>query len=182
MAAWNGMMSKSSGFGVGGSSEVFEEEKEVWGVVQERSYSNSAQKSYSSGSSSAWRPSTAPRSIPRANNNTPSTHEAKVVQKSAPLNIHDWSKIYGKSSSDVKINGSWVTNEDDHDGIDGNVHFNGEEEDDDDMVPPHEWMARKLARSQISSFSVCEGIGRTLKGRDLNNVRNTILTKTGFLE
>ncbi|KAM5588722.1 hypothetical protein ABKV19_006937 [Rosa sericea] len=182
MADWNGMASKSNGFGVGGSSEEFEEE-EVWGVVKERNYSNSTQGSYSSGSSSAWRLSTAPRTIPRANNNSPSTHEAKVVQKSAPLNIPDWSKIYGKSSGAAKINGSWVNNEDDHD---GHVNFNGDDDDDDDddddMVPPHEWMARKLARSQISSFSVCEGIGRTLKGRDLSKVRNAILTKTGFLE
>lgn len=181
MADWNGMVSKSSGFG-GGSSEDFEEE-DVWGVVKERKYSK--QEVYSSGSSSAWSLPTAPRTIPRANNNTPSTHEAKVVQKSAPLNIPDWSKIYGKSTGAARINGSWVNNEDD----DGYVNFNVDDDDDNDddndddgMVPPHEWMARKLARSQISSFSVCEGIGRTLKGRDLSKVRNAILTKTGFLE
>ncbi|KAI3810049.1 hypothetical protein L1987_19656 [Smallanthus sonchifolius] len=57
--------------------------------------------------------------------------------------------------------------------------------DDDDhgnMMPPHEWIAQKLARNQISSFSVCEGAGRTLNGRDLSRVRNAVLTKTGFLE
>ncbi|CAN4097183.1 unnamed protein product [Withania somnifera] len=49
-------------------------------------------------------------------------------------------------------------------------------------MPPHEWLAKRLGRRQISSFSVCEGVGRTLKGRDLSRVRNAILTKTGFLE
>ncbi|KAE8646053.1 hypothetical protein Csa_016442 [Cucumis sativus] len=49
-------------------------------------------------------------------------------------------------------------------------------------VPPHELIAKRLARAQISSFSVFEGAGRTLKGRDLSKVRNAVLTKTGFLE
>ncbi|KAL9316653.1 hypothetical protein ACSQ67_017654 [Phaseolus vulgaris] len=49
-------------------------------------------------------------------------------------------------------------------------------------LPPHEFIARRLARSQISSFSVLEGAGRTLKGRDLSKVRNAVLSKTGFLE
>lgn len=51
-----------------------------------------------------------------------------------------------------------------------------------EMIPPHEWIARRLARSHISSSSVCEGAGRTLKGRDLSRVRNAVLAKTGFLE
>ncbi|KAK1280668.1 hypothetical protein QJS04_geneDACA018248 [Acorus gramineus] len=41
---------------------------------------------------------------------------------------------------------------------------------------------KKGARNQISSFSVCEGVGRTLKGRDLSKVRNAVLIRTGFLE
>ncbi|PPD74089.1 hypothetical protein GOBAR_DD28980 [Gossypium barbadense] len=36
----------------------------------------------------------------------------------------------------------------------------------------------RLARNQISSFSVFEGVGRKLKGRDLKKVRNAVLTKT----
>ncbi|KAI3716551.1 hypothetical protein L1987_67504 [Smallanthus sonchifolius] len=52
--------------------------------------------------------------------------------------------------------------------------FNYSDDDDDDyhvdgnMMPPHEWIAQKLTRNQISSFSVCEDAGRTLKGRDLS--------------
>ncbi|KAJ0575063.1 putative senescence regulator S40 [Helianthus annuus] len=54
------------------------------------------------------------------------------------------------------------------------------EDDDGDMVPPHEYIARRLA---TSSISMCEeGVRRTLKGRDLNKLRNAIWTKTGFLE
>ncbi|XP_039140065.1 uncharacterized protein LOC120277334 [Dioscorea cayenensis subsp. rotundata] len=79
-------------------------------------------------------------------------------QSSAPVNIPDWSKNSGAKKDE------------------------DEGEDEDCKVPPHEWIAKKLARSQISSFSVCEGVGRTLKGRDLSKVRNAVLTRTGFLE
>ena len=33
-----------------------------------------------------------------------------------------------------------------------------------------------------ASFSVLEGAGRTLKGRDLSKVRNVVLPKIGFLK
>lgn len=177
MADWKGMMGKSSGFG--DDHEEFEEE-DVWSFIKEREDSTSkimrkprGREYYSSGSSSAWRLPSAPRMIPRVYP-TPTTQEAcRVVQQSsAPVDIPDWSKIYGKTSAQILDSsspaGSFVDDDDDN--------------DDGDMVPPHEWIARKLARSQISSFSVCEGIGRTLKGRDLSKVRNAILTKTGFLE
>ncbi|KAK8519869.1 hypothetical protein V6N13_031653 [Hibiscus sabdariffa] len=78
-----------------------------------------------------------------------------VKQQSAPVTIPDWSNA--------------CTIDDDDDEY--NTKF-----------PPHEIIARRLARSQISSFSVLEGIGRKLKGRDLRKVRNAVLTKTGFLE
>ncbi|XP_074287517.1 protein S40-4-like [Silene latifolia] len=48
--------------------------------------------------------------------------------------------------------------------------------DDGEWVPPHEY----LARTRNASFSMQEGIGRTLKGRDLSRVRNAIWEKTGF--
>ncbi|GAY35187.1 hypothetical protein CUMW_014850, partial [Citrus unshiu] len=70
--------------------------------------------------------------------------------------------------------------------LNGDYHGYYDDDDDEDdgenRVPPHEWLAKKLARNQISSSSVCEGVGRTLKGRDLSKVRNAILTKTGFLD
>ncbi|KAM1793328.1 hypothetical protein ACFX12_037078 [Malus domestica] len=172
MTDWSGMMSKPSGFGGGRSNEDFEEE-DVWSFLKSHNNNSpvaaaaSFSSSPSSSSASAWRLPTALRTIPSANSNPPAVHE---VQKSAPVAIPDWSKIYGKSA---KI-GSWVHHHDDGDvyGVNGDGNGDGGDNDDggddDGMVPPHEWVARKLARSQISSFSVCEGIGRTLKGRDLS--------------
>lgn len=52
-----------------------------------------------------------------------------------------------------------------------------EEEDEEEMVPPHVI----VARSHVT-FSVFEGVGRTLKGRDLRRVRNAVLQKTGFID
>ncbi|XP_019086514.1 PREDICTED: uncharacterized protein LOC104720202 [Camelina sativa] len=88
-------------------------------------------------------------------------------QSSAPMNIPDWPKLYGypKKNTNSHLH-SWGT----------------EDDDEGSMVPPHELVARRLARTQISSFSMCEGIGRTLKGRDLSKTRNAVLTRTGFLE
>ncbi|XVE96709.1 hypothetical protein REPUB_Repub02eG0246300 [Reevesia pubescens] len=86
---------------------------------------------------------------------------------SLPVNIPDWSKIlkaeyreHGKSDEDVDDG----VDDDDDDG------------DRDGRVPPHEYLARRRG----ASFSVHEGIGRTLKGRDLRRVRNAVWKKTGF--
>ncbi|XP_042510748.1 uncharacterized protein LOC122086106 [Macadamia integrifolia] len=60
-----------------------------------------------------------------------------------------------------------------------------DEDDDkgeDEMLPPHEIVARGSARSSMTTFSVLEGVGRTLKGRDLRQVRNAVWRKTGFLD
>ncbi|PKU80679.1 uncharacterized protein LOC110095327 [Dendrobium catenatum] len=53
--------------------------------------------------------------------------------------------------------------------------------DGEGMLPPHEMVARRWAREKIAC-SVCTGQGRTLKGRDLRHVRNSVLRLTGFLE
>jgi hypothetical protein len=55
-----------------------------------------------------------------------------------------------------------------------------EEEDgqrDGEVEPPHVLLARRRA-----AFSVCSGQGRTLKGRDLTRVRDSVLRMTGFIE
>lgn len=83
---------------------------------------------------------------------------------SLPVNIPDWSKIL---RDEYKVDEKWSFDGGDNGGDNGN----GEE-----WVPPHEY----LARTRMASFSVHEGIGRTLKGRDLNKVRNAIWEKTGF--
>ena len=46
-----------------------------------------------------------------------------------------------------------------------------------EVEPPHVLMARRRA-----AFSVCSGQGRTLKGRDLTRVRDSVLRMTGFIE
>lgn len=152
-----------------------EEEIEAWSFNPKRGEEKEASSISSSSSSSVWRmQSSAPKMIPKAK--TAENQEPKTVKRSsAPLDIPDWSKIYGRNGH----MGSWM--DDEYGMVDGAARYD-DDDDGDVMVPPHEWIARKLARSQISSFSVCEGIGRTLKGRDLSKVRNAILTKTGFLE
>ncbi|XP_022766147.1 uncharacterized protein LOC111311035 [Durio zibethinus] len=94
------------------------------------------------------------------------TSHMALASASLPVNIPDWSKIlkaeyreHGKSDEDVDD-----ADDDDDDG------------DRDGRVPPHEYLAMRRG----ASFSVHEGIGRTLKGRDLRRVRNAVWKKTGF--
>lgn len=59
----------------------------------------------------------------------------------------------------------------------------GEEEEEDNnglILPPHEVAASR--QSPMLACSVLEGAGRTLKGRDLRQVRNAIWRKTGFID
>ncbi|KAL5990655.1 hypothetical protein ACLOJK_011558 [Asimina triloba] len=80
---------------------------------------------------------------------------------SLPMSIPDWSKIMGESKRGEIMGGDCSDEE-------------------DARIPPHEFLAKQYERTRIASFSVHEGIGRTLKGRDLSRVRNTIWEKTGF--
>ncbi|KAL7612326.1 hypothetical protein Lser_V15G08411 [Lactuca serriola] len=102
-------------------------------------------------------------------------HQRKVpmeTAKSLPVNVPDWSKIlrdeykhddHGRRENDY-----------DHDHVGFDV--DDDDDEDDERLPPHEY----LARTRIASFSVHEGLGRTLKGRDLSRVRNAIWKQTGF--
>jgi len=68
----------------------------------------------------------------------------------------------------------------------------GDGDDDDEelfrgdaaMLPPHEMVARASAggAGPAAPFSMLEGAGRTLKGRDLRRVRDAVLRQTGFLD
>ena len=63
--------------------------------------------------------------------------------------------------------------------------FNADDIDDGaegEMLPPHEIVARGSEHSPGLSCSVLEGVGRTLKGRDLRQVRNAVWRQTGFLD
>lgn len=62
------------------------------------------------------------------------------------------------------------------------VDIDDDDDADDEMLPPHEIVARGSARSPKTTFSVLEGAGRTLKGRDLRQVRNAVFRQTGFID
>ncbi|OAY83431.1 uncharacterized protein LOC109715519 [Ananas comosus] len=86
---------------------------------------------------------------------------------SLPVNIPDWSKILGGEYKGKEWSEAEAEEEE------------KEEERGEDtagMVPPHVW----VWRNRPASCSVREGLGRTLKGRDLNRVRNAIWAKIGF--
>ncbi|XP_074276243.1 protein S40-4 [Silene latifolia] len=87
---------------------------------------------------------------------------------SVPVNVPDWSKILREEYKD-KLSAGNIDSAGDYD---GGVDVGG----DDEWVPPHEY----LSKTRNASFSMQEGVGRTLKGRDLSRVRNAIWEKTGF--
>ncbi|KAI3768978.1 hypothetical protein L6452_00074 [Arctium lappa] len=179
----------SSGWSSMVGNEEFQE-TDIWSVLNERK-GNFDSKFKGSSSSRAISFPSAARMIPRSSTTTTTNNNNSNLevpqQQSAPVTIPDWSKIYGNKSKRSSQNSAWLDygdDDDDDDGHDGRLNWDSDDDDDDNgnMMPPHEWIAQKLARSQISSFSVCEGAGRTLKGRDLSRVRNAVLTRTGFLE
>uniref|UniRef100_A0A0V0HJB4 Putative ovule protein n=2 Tax=Solanum chacoense TaxID=4108 RepID=A0A0V0HJB4_SOLCH len=90
---------------------------------------------------------------------TPSTRVAHMAT-SAPVNVPDWSKVYRVNSVESL--------HDLDDGVDDH---------DSEMVPPHEYIARSR---NSNARSVFEGVGRTLKGRDLSRVRDAVWSQTGF--
>uniref|UniRef100_A0A5B7B8A0 Senescence regulator S40 n=1 Tax=Davidia involucrata TaxID=16924 RepID=A0A5B7B8A0_DAVIN len=83
--------------------------------------------------------------------------------RSAPVNVPIWPKKIG----DFGV---------------GELGYIDEVDDEleEEMVPPHVIVAR--SQSQVMTFSVFEGVGRTLKGRDLRRVRNAVFRKTGFID
>ncbi|KAL7214025.1 hypothetical protein ACSBR1_026448 [Camellia fascicularis] len=84
--------------------------------------------------------------------------------QSAPVNVPVWPKRVGEFGVSNLGNFDEADEED--------------EEAEEGMVPPHVI----VARSHVTTFSVFEGVGRTLKGRDLRRVRNAVFQKTGFLD
>jgi Senescence regulator len=84
---------------------------------------------------------------------------------SAPVNVPDWTSLVqagpdqlaGRTGCYREVEREW-------------------KEDDAEWVPPHEWAQ---ARGGTTS-SVLEGVGRTLKGRDMSRVRDAVWNQTGF--
>ncbi|KAI7757831.1 hypothetical protein M8C21_019278 [Ambrosia artemisiifolia] len=97
--------------------------------------------------------------------NKPLPVQATVNRRevTAPVDVPDWSMILKE-----EINRTAGSQGND---IDGDLYSGS-----GDLIPPHEY----LARGRIASFSVQEGFGRTLKGRDLSRVRNAVWKKIGF--
>lgn len=96
-----------------------------------------------------------------------------TAPSSLPVSIPDWSKILREEYRDITRR---------PDGLDNDLDDDEQEDEDDTRLPPHEFLARQMARKRIGSFSVHEGVGRTLKGRDLSRVRNAVWAQTGFLD
>ncbi|CAI9114910.1 OLC1v1015733C1 [Oldenlandia corymbosa var. corymbosa] len=102
---------------------------------------------------------------------------------SVPIDIPDWVKMlmrwnhHGRNSTVDGIQGT-------NDNANYNDLVDDNENTDEELLPPHELIARRYApgNSRVVASSMFHGVGRTLKGRDLRDVRNAILTSTGFLE
>ncbi|KAG0473231.1 hypothetical protein HPP92_015088 [Vanilla planifolia] len=87
----------------------------------------------------------------------------KVFHQSAPVNVTAWPRGRQQLARASLFD----------------VEERAEEDDaEEEMLPPH----LIVARSQEMTFSVFEGVGRTLKGRDLRRVRNAVFQRTGFLD
>ncbi|XP_062088493.1 protein S40-5-like [Humulus lupulus] len=100
----------------------------------------------------------------RGNDGLSSSPRGHQLATSLPVNVPDWSKILRVDSVD-------------------SLHEldDGMEDCESEMVPPHEYLAREYAYSRKpAATSVFEGVGRTLKGRDMSRVRDAVWRQTGF--
>lgn len=88
-----------------------------------------------------------------------------VVAASAPVNVPDWNRFRHQESVEAasESENEW-----------GSTN-NG---DAGEVVPPHLYLARTHGTGVASS--VFEGVGRTLKGRDMRRVRDAVWSQTGF--
>ncbi|PHT53415.1 hypothetical protein CQW23_07877 [Capsicum baccatum] len=94
----------------------------------------------------------------RSENSNPNSFPK--FHQSAPVNVPVWQKKNGPVG-----------------GLDRFDEVEADELENEEMVPPH----MMVAQSHVT-FSVFEGVGRTLKGRDLRRVRNAVFQKTGFID
>ncbi|GAB4830870.1 hypothetical protein Ancab_004897 [Ancistrocladus abbreviatus] len=91
---------------------------------------------------------------------TPRRHQ---MATSAPMDVPDWNRI-------LRVN-SVESLQDSDDGFD--------DHDCEIMDPPHEYLARSR---KMAAASVFEGVGRTLKGRDMSRLRDSVWSQTGLLD
>ncbi|KAJ4745501.1 hypothetical protein LUZ62_079906 [Rhynchospora pubera] len=93
------------------------------------------------------------------------TDRRRVVAASAPVNVPDWTRFRQEEPVEP-------VNESENEWGSTNNGENGE------WIPPHVYLARAHANGVASS--VFEGVGRTLKGRDMSRVRDAVWNQTGF--
>ena len=95
------------------------------------------------------------------NQDSVASPRGRHVAASAPVNAPDWSKIY-------RVNSVESCNDLEY----------GTDDQESEIVPPHEYLAREYRK--MAENSVFEGVGRTLKGRDMSRVRDAVWSQTGF--
>lgn len=90
-------------------------------------------------------------------------HQQRPAAASAPVSIPAWPTILRDDPSSESLREPAA------------------ELDDGEWMPPHEYLAREnISGDNMVATSVFEGVGRKLKGRDLDRVRNTVWRQTGF--
>ncbi|KAJ1691970.1 hypothetical protein LUZ63_016125 [Rhynchospora breviuscula] len=88
-----------------------------------------------------------------------------AVASSAPVNVPDWTGLLQNGSGHLG----------NRSGCYGEVESEWKEEE-GELVPPHQWTQARGG----TTASVFEGVGRTLKGRDMSRVRDAVWSQTGF--
>ncbi|XP_057781990.1 protein S40-7-like [Salvia miltiorrhiza] len=125
--------------------------------------------SSSSSSTSPAASSSSRMMIPRKPPPPPPVERMRLRHQSAPVNVPVIPAAMRRRARDLEE----VLSEEEEEGEEA-ARSNGV------MLPPHEVVAAR--NSPMLANSVLEGAGRTLKGRDLRQVRNAIWRKTGFLD
>ncbi|XP_030480530.2 protein S40-1 [Cannabis sativa] len=111
----------------------------------------------------------------RSKNKSKNKKGNKIRANSMPMNIPREEANLFRNINDHLNHEIWNNFDDD------NYDYDYDYDENEELVPPHVIVRRRLAGGKMA-FSVCSGNGRTLKGRDLSHVRNSILRMTGFLE
>ncbi|KAK4441302.1 hypothetical protein Salat_0465100 [Sesamum alatum] len=95
----------------------------------------------------------------------PPVERMRIQHQSAPVNMPVVRAALTRRPRDLE---DIVSEEEEEEGRNGVI------------LPPHEVVAAR--HSPMLACSVLEGAGRTLKGRDLRQVRNAVWRKTGFID
>ncbi|KAL0417585.1 UNVERIFIED_CONTAM: hypothetical protein Sradi_1172000 [Sesamum radiatum] len=95
----------------------------------------------------------------------PQAHRVRFRHQSAPVNVPVIPAEFRRRAMELDDALSEEDEEEDKNGV---------------VLPPHEVVDAR--HSPMLACSVLEGAGRTLKGRDLRQVRNAVWRKTGFID